>query len=1007
MQALGARNDDGQADSVTYPWRSMSTFRRSPGLWTPALFLVLLATTLACSGAPSPSGPTSASVELIPVPRVEAPEALDATLPVDPRIRTGELDNGLTYYVRRNASPQDRAELWLVVDAGSVLEEDDQRGLAHFVEHMAFNGTERFARRELVAYLESIGMRFGPDVNAYTSFDETVYLLQVPTDRAGSLERGIDILDDWAHGITFDPAEVDQERRVLVEEWRLGRSAEGRLLDAQVPVLFSGSRYAERMPIGTREVLETVPRDELVGFYRDWYRPDLMAVIAVGDFDPARVERLVRRRFGAIERPDDAPERRTFSLPGHDETLFATFTDPELTDTTVSVVTKLPPEEQGTVGDYRRGLVEGLYHRMINDRLYEVGHRPDPPFLYAYSGTEAPIRAARLDQHEAGVDAGSVLTGLEALLTEIDRVRRFGFTEGELERNRRALLRAYERTYLERQARTSGSFAAEYSRNFLEDEPIPGIRIELELARRFLPEITLEEVEALAGRRTGGADRVILVSGPESTAGELPSEDELLTVFERVRDLPLDPYEDVDPGAALMARTPEPGEIVARREVPEIGVTEWELSNGARVVLKPTEFRADQVLLEGFSPGGHSLVPDEEHLSASHAAEVVSLGGLGELDEIELAKVMAGRVVQVNPLIEEMEEAVSAAGSADDLEALFQLVHLAVTAPRLDREAVRSFKARLRPSLENRLARPQQAFVEEMFRALSQDHPRRQPLTPERLDRIDPELALEIYRERFADAGDFTFVLVGSFETEEIEDLVRTYLASLPATGREETWRDVDLERPDRPVELTVEQGIEPRATVWLVLHGRGEWSRESRHALASLGRALEIRLRDVLREDLGAVYDVSVATDLTWRPTERYNVSIRFGCAPEEAQELVERIRQEIEAVRRDGPREEIAARVREIQRRERETAIRENAFWLTALGSYYRRGDDPRLILEHEELIDAVSAETLRRAARTYLDWERRVVGVLLPEEDAAGGPAREAAPAEPGDEPNEERP
>lgn len=985
----------------------MDAFRRTAGPLRALLLPLFLAATLACSGAPAPSTP-----ELIPVPRIEAPEALDAALPFDPRIRAGELDNGLTYYVRRNGSPQGRAELWLVVDAGSVLEEDDQRGLAHFIEHMAFNGTERFERQELVSYLESIGMRFGPDVNAYTSFDETVYLLQVPTDRNGYVERGVEILEDWAHGITFDPAEVDQERRVLVEEWRLGRTAEGRLLDAQVPVLFSGSRYAERMPIGSREVLETVPRDELVDFYRDWYRPDLMAVIAVGDFDPARVERLVRRRFGDLDRPDDAPERRTFTLPGHDETLFATFTDPELTDTTVSVVTKLPPEEQGTVADYRRGLVEGLYHRMINDRLYEVGHRPDPPFLYAYSGTEAPIRAARLDQHEAGVEPGAVLTGLEALLTEIERVRRFGFSEGELERNRRDLLRAYERTYLERQARTSGSYAAEYSRNFLEEEPIPGIRIELELARRYLPEITLDEVEALAGRRTGGADRVILVSGPESAAAELPSEDELLAVFERVRDLPLEPYRDIDPDAALMAEAPEPGEIVERREIPEIGVTEWELSNGARVVLKPTEFRRDQVLLEGFSPGGHSLVPEEEHLTASHAAEIVSLGGLGELDEIDLAKVMAGRVAQVSPHVEELEEAVSAAGSADDLETVFQLVHLAVTAPRLDPDAVRSFKERLRPSLENRLARPQQAFVEEMFRVLAGDHPRRQPLTPERLERIDPELALEVYRERFADAGDFTFVLVGSFEAPRpggrVEDLVRTYLASLPATGREETWRDVAVERPDRPVEFTVEQGIEPRAGVWLVLHGDAEWSRENRHALASLGRALEIRLREVLREDLGAVYGVSVGTDLTWRPTERYNVSIRFGCAPDRARALVERVRSEIVAFRREGPPEQIAARVREIQRRERETAVRENAFWLSVLGAYYRRGDDPRAILDHDALIDSIDSETLRQAARDYLDWDRRVVGVLLPEDGAPRSPAEPGdGPAVPGDEPNEEIP
>jgi zinc protease len=958
---------------------------------------VLLATTLACSGAPAPSAqpaPARAAIEL------HAPEALDAVLPVGPGVAVGRLDNGLSYYVRSNSSPEDRAELWLVVDAGSILEDPDQRGLAHFVEHMAFNGTRRFERQELVSYLESIGMRFGPDINAYTSFDETVYMLMVPTDPPATLERGLDILEDWAGDITFDPEEVDQERGVLIEEWRLGRGAEGRLVDAQIPVLFAGSLYAERLPIGSREVLESAPHSALTRFYRDWYRSDLMAVIAVGDFDARRVEAAIRERFADLEGPPEPRERTVLALPDHDETLFATFTDPELTGTSVAVYTKLPRKPQGTVGDYRRSLVETIYHRMINDRLYEVGHRPDPPFLYAFSDADALVRAGEVDQQEAGVEPGRVLEGLAALLTEIERVRRYGFTETELERNRRDLLRAYERTYLERAARTSGSFAAEYSRAFLEDEPIPGIRIEVELARRFIPEISLAEVNALAGARTSDANRVILVSGPESAAATLPSEAELLAVFELVRGLDLAAYEDAAPEGGLMAEPPAPGEIVERRQVPEIGVTEWRLSNGVRVVLKPTDFRRDQVMIEGFSPGGHSLVPDEEHLAASHAADLVSLGGLGEHDEIALAKLLAGQVAEVGPYVDELEEGISAGGSAEDLETLFQLVHLALTAPRLDLEAVRSFKDRLRPMLESRLARPEQAFVEEMFRALTLDHPRRRPLTAERLDAIDPELALEVYRERFADFGDATFLVVGSFEPSAVEELVLTYLGSLPAAGREESWRDLGLDRPSEPVELTVERGIEPKASVWLVLLGEAPLSgedggasyRRQLHDLASLAQALEIRLREVLREDLGAVYGVSVAPDLAWRPRERYSVSIQFGCAPEQARELVERVREVIRSFREDGPPAELAARVREMQTRKRETDVRENGFWLAALGGYYRRGEDPRAVLEYPELIASVTPERLRDSARRYLEWERRVLGLLLPE---GGAPAAAPAP------------
>jgi zinc protease len=517
--------------------------------------VALVLTSPGCSSAPAAANP-AAPAPAVSSSRAEVPEALDARLPVDRRVTVGRLENGLTYYVRRNASPQHRAELWLVVNAGSILEDPDQLGLAHFVEHMAFNGTRHFARQELVSYLESIGMRFGPDVNAYTSFDETVYLLQVPTDREGYLDRGIEILEDWAHGITFDRAEVDQERGVLVEEWRLGRGAERRLVEAQAPVLFAGSRYAERLPIGSREVLETAPVSAVKRFYHDWYRPDLMAVIAVGDFDPRDVEAQIREHFGAVQGPTEPRERLVPKLPAHDETLFATFTDPELTGTSVSVYTKLPRPPQGTVGDYRRSLVELLYHRMLNDRLYELGHRPDPPYLYAFSDSDSLVRTGEVDQQEAGVEEGRVLEGLRALLTEIERVRRFGFTESELERNRRDLLRAYERTWVEREARASGSYAAEYSRAFLEGEPIPGIAVELALVRRYLPAITLDEVNALADRRTGDANRVILVSGPESAADTLPSHDELLAAFEEARGLELEPYRDETPQEGLMAERP-------------------------------------------------------------------------------------------------------------------------------------------------------------------------------------------------------------------------------------------------------------------------------------------------------------------------------------------------------------------------------------------------------------------------------------------------------------------
>ncbi len=398
------------------------------------------------------------------------------------------------------------------------------------------------------------------------------------------------------------------------------------------------------------------------------------------------------------------------------------------------------------------------------------------------------------------------------------------------------------------------------------------------------------------------------------------------------------------------------------------------------------------MLIEGFSPGGTSLVPDDEALDAAYADQLVSLGGLGDLDEIALAKAMAGKVVSVSPHIDELEEGVTASGSTDDLPTLFQLVYLALTRPRLDPDAIESYESRLRPGLENRLADPGQAFVERMLRELNQNHPRRQPLTVERLDRIDPEKAFAIYRDRFADLGDATFLIVGSFDPVAIEPSVATYLATLPATGRQETWRDVGVERPSEPVEFTMEQGVEPKGRVWLVLHGQESWSREHFHALRSLADALEIRLREVLREDLGAVYNVGVDADLSWRPQPRYSISIQFGCDPTQARALVDRVHQEILAFQSAGPDADLVAKVRELERRERQGLIQDNGFWIDALGTYYRRGEDPRQILRFDELVRGLTPESVQQAARKYLHWDRRVLGILVPENQA---PASQAPP------------
>jgi zinc protease len=905
-----------------------------------------------------------------------------ALIPTDPAIKTGKLDNGLTWYVRRNGVPSDRVELWLVVNAGSILEDEDQRGLAHFVEHMAFNGTQHFAKQELVKYLESIGMRFGADVNASTSFDETVYTLTIPTDKPELVDKGVQILEDWAHGLTFDPEEVDKERGVVIEEWRLGRGASARISDQQIPVLFQGSRYAERVPIGKKEILETATPETLRRFYKDWYRPDLMAVIAVGDVEPGRMEELIRQHFSKIPAAQSPRERPLFPVPQHKETLVATNTDPETTNTTVSVYSKLPARQQDRVGDYRGSIVEGLYHAMLNARLEEISRQPDAPFLYAGSGAGLFVRSSEMTVQQAAVREGQVETGLAALLTEIERVRRHGFTPTEVERAKRDWQLAYEQAYSERRVMPSGTLAAEYSRGFLEAEPLPGVPAELVMVRRFLPQIGVDEVNHLAEEWLNDGNRVILVRAPAKPGAEPPSREALLAVFQKVRQSEVAAYVDRVQAGPLVAETPKPGKIVQEAKIPELNITEWKLSNGVRVILKPTSLQRDEILLTAFSPGGHSLVPDQDYPSAVFASTVIGEGGLGSFDKVTLEKALSGSTARAEPYISQLEEGVQGTAATKDAETLFQLVYLTITQPRKDPDAFRSLQTLLRASVQNRQAEPEAVFADRMREAMTQHHPRFQPITSEWVEQIDLDTADRIYRERFADAGDFTFLLVGNVSPSTLKPLVLTWLGSLPATGRNETWRDVGMRPPTDVVNVRVEKGIEPKSQVEIVFTGPAEFTREGRHDLGALSTVLETRLREVLREDMGAVYGVSVDGDLSRRPWPSYEVSISFGCAPEKVDDLVKAVFAEISSIQTNGVAEPYIAQVREAERRTRELNLADNQFWLSALELYYTEKLDPKDILKFDDLIATISSDRVRDTARRYLDTKRYALGVLAPE-------------------------
>jgi zinc protease len=926
----------------------------------------------------------AAAVAACLLPLASSAQAPSPSTPLTPdtAVRIGRLPNGVRYFVRRNVRPEKRAELRLVVNAGSVLEDDAQRGLAHFVEHMAFNGTRRFPRADIVNFLERIGMRFGADVNAYTSFDETVYMLQVPTDTARLVATGLDILEDWAHGIAFDPAEVQKERGVVVEEWRSGRGAGERVSNRQFPVMLRGSRYAERLPIGTKENLEGFPDSLAVKFYRDWYRADLMSVVAVGDFDVADMVRQIEQRFARIAMPAQPRTRSYATVPDHAETLVSIESDREYPGKDVTLLWLGPRDSVRTVGDLRRSLVHRFHDAMLNQRFAEIARRTDSPFAYAGGGRGEFVRTRGAYQLGAGVKENGFATAAEAMLAETERARRFGFTATELDRVRTNYLRSLEQAWAERDKSESAGFAAAYVSMALSGEPVIGIARQMELGNALAPTITLDEVNAVARATLGDSNRVILVAGPAQPDVKLPTEAEMLAVFARARTATVAAYVDSTSDEPLIASAPAPGRIVSERTLPETGILEWTLSNGARMLVKPTDFKADEVLFAAQSPGGSSLLSDAEDLDATFGAFAVMNGGLGAFTPTALGKKLTGRRASVSASVSLWNEGLGGRASRKDIETMFQLAWLRFTHPRVDTAAYKAWVNMVRSVQANQDNDPESVFGDTITLTLSQHHPRQRLFRAAAFDSVNVDRALSLYRQRFANAADFTFFLVGSFALDSARALTERYIASLPSTGPKEKARDLNIRMPRGVVEKTVRKGVEPKASNQIIFHGPCTYSFQNRVVLDALQGLLDIRLREVLREDKGGTYGVGVGASCNHIPYERYRVMISFGSAPERRDELLGAMWAVIDSIKAGIVSDSNLVKIREMAARAHETALKENGAWIGAMQDADEDGRDQRDWLRGPELTARVTREQLRDAARQYLRREQMAVFTLLPE-------------------------
>jgi zinc protease len=913
------------------------------------------------------------------LPTIGAP---NTPLPFDPAVKVGTLSNGMRYYIRENHKPEKRAELRLVVNAGSVLEDEDQRGLAHMLEHMAFRGTKKFPGNQVSSYLESVGMRYGPDINAFTSFDETVFMITIPTDTAAIVDKGFQILSEWAHNLTLQPSQIEKERPVVIEEWRLGQGAENRMQNKWFPVLFTGSKYGERLPIGSKEILETYKPATLRRFYDTWYRPDLMAVVAVGDFDKKQVETLINRYLGAIPAAVNPKPRGVFPVPPHDSTLVSINSDKEATRSVIRLLYKQPKRFNTTVASYREHLVEELFGAMFNDRFSETTQKPNPPFINAFASQGDLVRSAESFSLTAIVADNGIQRGLNALLSEGERVRRYGFLESELERAKKDFERGIEQAYAEREKTNSGVYAESYVSSFLESEPSTSIDYDLVALKKFLPTISLAEVNELAGQWMTDKNRVLATTSPEKPGIVNPTRGELLLAFDAVKGANISAYTETAPSQKLVEVEPAGGKIVSERKIPAVDVTEWKLSNGVRVLLKPTDFNADQISFSAYSPGGASLLPDAGYVAASAADLIPITSGVGKFTVVDLQKFLAGKQVSVSPSIDDLSEGISGNGSQRDLDTMMELIYLYFTQPRLDTALVNTFIGRFKGVLVNRSASPEAAFSDTIQVTMAQHSVREQPVSAAVLDRIDPFKSYDFYKDRFSDASGFTFVFVGNFNTDSIKPLVAKWLGSLPSTGRKETWRDTGIRPPTGVVQRVVKKGAEPKARTALVFTGPFEYTRQNRYYLSALAELLNIKLREALRENLGGTYGVSVGPSATRDPVPSYRFTIGFGSAPERLEALTAAALVQIDSVKRFATTPEYLNKVKEAALRSRETAIKQNGYWLSQIATFDQSGWPLEEIPNGDKLISSLTAQDLQRAAQKYLRTDNYVRVSLYPE-------------------------
>ncbi len=910
-------------------------------------------------------------------------------LPFDEEVRRGRLDNGLEYFILENQRPDDRAELRLMVKAGSILEDDDQQGLAHFVEHMAFNGTENYKENELIEYLQSTGARFGPDLNAYTSFDETVYMLQVRTDSAEMLDKGLGILRDWAGGISFDDTEIDKERGVVLSEWRSGLGAQERMRNKTLPVIFANSRYAERLPIGDTMVLKQAPYDALKRYYRDWYRPDLMAVAVVGDVDAEDIEEQIEELFDDLQNPATARERTEFAGPAYDKTQVVVASDPEAPYTLVQVNNLLPNAQSRTLKDFRQNLTASLYNQMLGARFRENMESPDAPYSFAGAGRNSLVGNVDAYAAYALAKPGQSIEALIGVLNENKRVLAHGFLASELERAKANVLDAARNAAKEADKTPSDKLARGLVNSFLEDEPLVDAENKLQLTERYINDITLEDVNALAEEYMQDRPQAVVITGPTPAEGAalLPTEAEVNRALFRAKTMRVEPYVD-QAGAEVNIPELRPAQIMETVQFDSAGITLVTLSNGVKVAYKATDIADNEVVFSAISTGGTNLFRNDQFPNAEFVNGIGSAMGLGPYTPSQLQKALAGKRVSVQAVVGENTENLGGSATPETLRDLFELIYLHFQGGAYNADLAEAFMQQQRSFIENLGANPQFKFAEAVNAELyGPNNPRHQMPSVAMLEAADTEEAYRLYRERFANATDWQFNFAGNFDPDTLLAYAKTYLGNLPTTAPADVKRDPQDELKKGNLSRRFKAGQAPKANILLARAGSIDTTERELLVFNTMVDALNEELRDKLREDLGGVYGVRVGGQTEREPKPEYFLSISFNAEPERVDELVAATTEVINRFKTDGPKEKTLAANRTTQYEQMKTSMgNSNKFWIGAMDRYYTEGRNPNRT--HPErlraMLDQVTVSDVREATRRYFDEraETKLEVVMEPE-------------------------